>query len=140
LDYGQYYDLAVALSDGPRTVEEIKSYYKSYLRLLGLFTSFNPFSFDKKEWSKEIESALEALIERGWAVREGERYTLSPLGKEEAARAVRRPLCTLVRSTRRHLEDGDRKRLRARIDGVLRELHATAHRLRTAASPGQPPS
>jgi hypothetical protein len=89
LDYGQYYDLAVALFDGPRTVEEIKGYYSSYLRLLSFFTSFHPFNFDDDEWSKEIESALEALIERDWAVREEERYTLTPLGKEEASKPLK---------------------------------------------------
>jgi len=55
--------------------------------------------------------------------------------RDEAARAVRRPLYTLVHSTRRHLEDGDRERLQARIGWALRELHATAHRLRDREYP-----
>jgi hypothetical protein len=55
--------------------------------------------------------------------------------RDEAAKAVREPLYTLVHSTRRHLEDGDRERLQARIDWTLRELHATAHRLRERGYP-----
>lgn len=34
-----------------------------------------------------------------------------------------------MNSTKKHLEDGDRERLQARIDQTLRELHATAGRL-----------
>jgi len=50
--------------------------------------------------------------------------------REEAARAIKQPLFTLVNSTKRHLEDGDVERLQARIDQTLRELHAMAGRLR----------
>jgi len=63
------------------------------------------------------------------------RVGMSREERDEAARAVRRPLYTLVRSTRRHLEDGNRERLQARISWTLRELHATAHRLRDRGYP-----
>jgi len=55
--------------------------------------------------------------------------------RDKAARAIRQPLYTLIRSTKRHLEDGDRERLQARIGRTLRELHATAHRLRDRGYP-----
>ena len=35
-DYGQYYDLAAALVDGPKTLQQIEGHYQSYLRLLGI--------------------------------------------------------------------------------------------------------
>jgi len=55
--------------------------------------------------------------------------------RDEAAIAIKQTLFTLVNSTRKHLEDGDRERLQARISWTLRELHATARRLRGRGYP-----
>jgi Co/Zn/Cd efflux system component len=38
--------------------------------------------------AQRIEEALKALEERGWAVREGERYALTPVGREEAEKPL----------------------------------------------------
>lgn len=88
-DYGQYYDLAVALTDGPRTVEEIKGHYESYLRLLGFFTPLKPFSFSDEEWDREIRDALAVMTEWGWAVEEDGTYSLTEKGREEAEKPLR---------------------------------------------------
>ena len=36
----------------------------------------------------QVEETLEQLIERGWVVRQGETYALTPLGREETGKAV----------------------------------------------------
>ena len=76
-----------------------------------------------------ILHAIKYLLFTLW--REG----MSREEREEASTAIKRPLFTLVNSSRRHLEDGDRERLQARISWTLRELHATAQRLRGRGYP-----
>lgn len=55
--------------------------------------------------------------------------------RDEAAGAIKQPLFTLVNSTKKHLEDGDRERLQARIDWTLEELHTTARKLKERGYP-----
>ncbi|MBS7614292.1 hypothetical protein KEJ18_00930 [Candidatus Bathyarchaeota archaeon] len=47
----------------------------------------------------------------------------------EVERAVKQALFTLVNSTKKHLKDGDKERLKARIDAALKELHSVAEEL-----------
>ena len=47
----------------------------------------------------------------------------------EVEKAVKQALFTLVNSTRKHREDGDKERLKARIEKTLRELHQIAGEL-----------
>jgi hypothetical protein len=63
------------------------------------------------------------------------RERMSPDERHEAGEAVRHALFPLVYSSRRHLEDGDHERLRARIDLTLRELRDVAHGLRSRGYP-----
>lgn len=44
----------------------------------------------------------------------------------EVEKAVKQTLFTLVNSTKKHLKDGDKEQLKARIDRTLRELYETA--------------
>ena len=67
-----------------------------------------------------ILHAIKYLLFTLW--REG----MSKEERDEAARAIKQPLFTLVNSTKKHLEDGDKERLQARIDATIRELHAMA--------------
>lgn len=76
-DYGQYYDLAAALIYGPRTLEEIKGHYESYLRLLGIFTPLTPFDYEEEEWDEEIKKSLIELEKMGWAEKENDRWRLT---------------------------------------------------------------
>ena len=88
-EYGQSWEIAAALWDGPRTLPEIVDHFHSYIRLLGLFSVTGRMERRHRQMAKRIEEAVEELIERGWVVREGERYALTPLGREEASKPLR---------------------------------------------------
>jgi len=49
----------------------------------------------------------------------------------EVERAAKQTLFKLVNSTKKHREDGDKERLKARIEKTLRELHLIADELET---------
>jgi len=83
-EYGQSWEIVAALWDGPRTLPEIVDHFHSYIRLLGFFSVTRRMERRHERMAKRIEEALEELIERGWVVREGERYALTPPGREEA--------------------------------------------------------
>ena len=55
--------------------------------------------------------------------------------RAEVDNALKQTLFTLVNSTKKHLEDGDKKTLRAKIDMTLRELYEMASRLRDIGYP-----
>jgi len=87
-EYGQSWEIAAALWDGPRALPEIVDHFHSYIRLLGLFSVTGRMERRHRQMAKRIEEAVEELIERGWVVREGERYALTPLGREEASKPL----------------------------------------------------
>ena len=60
---------------------------------------------------------------------------MSKKERDEAARAVRQALFTLVNSAKKHLKDGDEARLKSRIDETLRELNSIAEGLRDRGYP-----
>jgi hypothetical protein len=76
-----------------------------------------------------IIHAIKYLLFTLW--REG----MSPEERHEADEAVRHALFPLVYSARRHLEDEDGEKLRARIDGTLEELREVARGLRARGYP-----
>ena len=86
---GQLYDLAAALIDGPKTIDQIAEHYKSYLRLIGIYVSLNPVSYDEKELSKEILESLDQLVERGWVEPKGDTWLLTENGKIESKKSIR---------------------------------------------------
>ena len=87
-EYGQSWEIAAALWDGPRTLPEIVDHFHGYIRLLGLFSITRRMEGHHQRMAKRIEEAVEQLTERGWVVREGERYALTPLGREEASKVL----------------------------------------------------
>jgi len=87
-EYGQSWEVAAALWDGPRTLDEIADHFHSYARLLGFFSITKRLERRHDRMTKRIRETLEELIERGWVVREGERYALTPLGCEEAGKPL----------------------------------------------------
>ena len=93
-EYGQSWEIAAALWDGPKTLPEIADHFYSYVRLLGFFSVTRRMKRRHERMAQRIEKALEALIERGWVVREGERYALTRPGREEA----RKPLADMRRT------------------------------------------
>ena len=95
-EYGQSWEIAAALWDGPRTTAEIADHFHSYLRLMGLFTVAARMERDDKEARMQsfVQETLEDLIRRSWIERQGERYALTPQGREEA----RKPLADMRRT------------------------------------------
>jgi len=87
-EYGQSWEIAAALWDGPRTLPEIVDHFHSYIRLLGFFSVTRRMERRHKRMAERIEEAVEGLIERGWVVRQGERYALTPQGREEASKPL----------------------------------------------------
>ncbi len=84
-EYVQNSRVAAALRDGPRTLEEISARFHSYLRFVGLFKVSERRA---REQTASIGERLEALLGRGWVVREGECYALTPLGREEVEKRL----------------------------------------------------
>jgi len=72
--------VAATLLDGPRTLEEISDSYYAYLRALGFFRKGER---QVRERMASVQGWLNISIDRGWVIREGERYSLTPLGREE---------------------------------------------------------
>jgi Co/Zn/Cd efflux system component len=87
-EYGQSWEIAAALWDGPKTLPEIVDHFYSYIRMLGLFRVTRRMERRHGKMAQRIEEALKALEERGWVVREGERYALTPVGREEAEKPL----------------------------------------------------
>jgi Co/Zn/Cd efflux system component len=87
-EYGQSWEIAAALWDGPKARPEIVDHFYSYVRLLGFFSVTKRMERRHQRMAERIEDAVEALVDRGWVVREGERYALTPLGREEASKPL----------------------------------------------------
>jgi len=85
-EHGQTWEIAAALWDGPRTLDEIVEHFRSYVRFLGLFSITERLErHDRAERMVAfVTETLEDLIERGWVVPQGERYALTELGRKEA--------------------------------------------------------
>ena len=88
-EYGQSWEIAAALSDGPRTLSEIMDHFHDYLRAVGFFRFGERLKRLHKQLEQStIEQTLGNLITRGWVVRDGGRYVLTPLGREEAEKPL----------------------------------------------------
>jgi Co/Zn/Cd efflux system component len=72
--------IAATLLDGPRTLAEISDRSYGYLRPLGLYKTTERRARDQMASVKE---RLEQLMGLDWIVCEGDRYDLTPLGREE---------------------------------------------------------
>ncbi len=107
-EYGQSWEIAAALWDGPKTLSEIVDHFYSYIRLLGFFRITGRMERRHGRMAERIEEALDGLTERGWVVREGERYALTPLGRGEAAKPL-----------------ADMRRTRARLDQIAQPQTAS---------------
>jgi|GEM_PF-6766375 hypothetical protein len=87
-EYGQSWEIAAALWDGPRTLPEIVDHFHSYLRLLGFFGVTGRMERRHRRMEKRIEEAVEQLIERGWVVGE-ERLSVTDAGRDHLRRRMR---------------------------------------------------
>jgi len=77
--------VAATLLDGPKLLEEIVQRSCGYLKPLGLFKTTER---QVRDQTASVKERLEDLVARGWIVREGERYTLTSLGREEVNRRL----------------------------------------------------
>jgi len=87
-EWGQSWEIAAALWDGPRTLPEIVDHFYSYSRLLGLFRITRRMEKRHGKMAERIEENVDALIVRGWVAREGDRYALTSVGREEARKPI----------------------------------------------------
>ena len=129
-EYGKSWEIAAALWDGPRTIGEIVDHFHGYARLLGFFTVTARMEQRHDEMRQRIEEMVEVLVERGWVVREGERYALTPLGREEAEK----PLADL-RRTRTRLRNLARPETASKV-GLVAHLGLAALKLPAALLSG----
>ena len=84
-EYLQSVRVAGAMLDGPRTLDEISENFYSYLRIFGLFQMTESRAGAQ---TASISEELEALLALSWVVRKGERYALTPLGREEVEKRL----------------------------------------------------
>jgi cation diffusion facilitator family transporter len=89
-EYGESWEVAAYMLDGPRTPDEIADHFRSYIRWLGLFNVTERLErADKRDrLMNNVQETLDDLLARGWAVRQGERYALTESGREEARRML----------------------------------------------------
>ena len=87
-EYGQSWEIAAALWDGPKTLAEIVDHFYSYIRLLGLYRVTKRMERRHQKMAQRIEESVEALVERGWVVRQGDRYALTEEGRREARKPI----------------------------------------------------
>jgi hypothetical protein len=77
--------VAATLLDGPKTLEGIADRYYACLRALGFFRIGERQVRDR---TASVKGRLEVEVERGWVIREGKRYTLTPMGREEVGKRL----------------------------------------------------
>jgi Co/Zn/Cd efflux system component len=81
--------IAICLSDGPRTVAEIEQQFIAFPRRFGLFIElFDQESIDRGDLTRDLLTDLENMEEASWVERQEERYALTPLGHEKAAKRL----------------------------------------------------
>jgi len=85
-EYGQSWMLAAALLEGPRSFAQIEEYYAIMGRRFGLMLDLP--NRDRTEMQRNLEHSLQILLERGWALAEGDQYRITDSGREEAERML----------------------------------------------------
>jgi hypothetical protein len=98
---GQSWEIAILLTDGPRTCEEIEDGLRAWGPRINLFVpdrttrSFHARGERARRhrrspaWlSHSVRGSLHAMVSRGWATADAERYFLTELGRRQAERAL----------------------------------------------------
>jgi Co/Zn/Cd efflux system component len=81
----QHAELAVALSDGPRTLAEIEDYFGAYYRLFGMFAwQLRQSPQERAQRRDNLAQAMAELERRGWVQLDGDRYALTETGRGAA--------------------------------------------------------
>jgi len=89
-DYGQRYELASALYDGPLTAEELAEHLRSYLKWIGLFSVYLRLrtSSPRERLMNSVRAALDDMLAAGWVVQSGDMFELTELGRKEAEKPL----------------------------------------------------
>ena len=89
-DYGQRWEIAAFLADGPRTIDEIGNHYQSYLRFMGLFNvAVRLEGVEKKRRMHEnILESMQLMLRDGWVVEKDGRYHITDQGRHEAEKML----------------------------------------------------
>ena len=78
--------IAICLSDGPRTANEIQAQFIAFPRRFGVFMElFDRESIERGDLIRDLLVNLERMKKNGWVEQQGEHYALTPLGKGKAA-------------------------------------------------------
>jgi len=81
--------IAMCLWDGPRTVPEIQRQFMAFIRRFGFFSAPHTGERDYGEdLQEDLGQHLREMAGVGWVVRQGDRYALTPLGREEAGQRL----------------------------------------------------
>jgi len=84
--------IAMALSDGAKTLPEIEEQFMAFVRRFGFaaaqFQAHEPAH--RADLVQGLAQDLEGMTEMGWVVRQGERYALTSLGREKAGERLAR--------------------------------------------------
>jgi len=88
-DYGGGYEVAAALMDGPRTLEEIVDHFETFLRRVGFLANFSSdWRQGMGDLRENLAKTLENLVRQGWVMREGERYALTDEGRPHGQKVL----------------------------------------------------
>jgi Co/Zn/Cd efflux system component len=78
--------ILMSLSDGARTLDEIRENFFAFARRLGVFAPlYQHAPADYDIFLQELAQDLDKMVELGWVNRLGERYTLSEAGRQQAS-------------------------------------------------------
>jgi Co/Zn/Cd efflux system component len=78
--------ILMSLSDGARTLDEIRENFFAFARRLGIFAPlYQHAPADYDIFLQELSQDLDKMVSLGWVDRSGERYTLSEVGRQQAS-------------------------------------------------------
>jgi len=88
-DYGERWEIAAALVDGPKTPAEVAEHLNSYLRFVGLFGLAARLGRPHDQRLAQFaERTLQEMLQTGWVEQQDARYALTALGRSEADRVL----------------------------------------------------
>jgi hypothetical protein len=78
--------ILMSLSDGARTLDEIRENFFAFSRRLGVFAPlYQHAPADYEVFSQELSQDLDKMVELGWVDRLGDKYALSETGRQQAS-------------------------------------------------------
>ena len=88
-DYGERWEIAASLVDGPKTPQEVADHLNSYLRFVGLLgLAARLGRAHDTRLAEFAERTLQELLQMGWVEQQGQRYALTSLDRSEADRVL----------------------------------------------------